>query len=216
MNDSLSQADVLCVLRYEPYSDPQEKTEDIRGCRQKEKRKKIKGGKPIRQTVRWVKPAYAKPDTCMRDMSDTYPRTLERYAGLSSACGWVTTLRRPEAACENAYTRLSSNCLHATTSRKRAFRKAIRPVSAINRDQCPALVPVRAARAPWAIGPGSDGGISPGSCYEPGLKLVHPRRQPAHVSRSGGSCFGCSWTGRPAVSLRDDLGFMDKTRIWFI
>ena len=52
--------------------------------------------------------------------------------------------------------------------------KGIRPGSHTNRDQCLALVPVQAARGPWSIGPGWFGGIRPGSCYEPGLKL--PRR----------------------------------------
>ena len=49
--------------------------------------------------------------------------------------------------------------------------KVIRPGSHTNRDQCLALVPVRAARSPWSIGPGSVGDIRPGSWHEPGPKL---------------------------------------------
>ena len=48
---------------------------------------------------------------------------------------------------------------------------AIRPGSHTNRDQCLALVPVRAARGPWSIGPGSVGGIRPGWWHQPGPKL---------------------------------------------
>ena len=58
----------------------------------------------------------------------------------------------------------------------------------MNGDQCQALVPVRLAIAPWTKGPGSVGGISPGSWYEPGLKL-HWIARGVLQSFSPGSCY---------------------------
>ena len=55
------------------------------------------------------------------------------------------------------------------------------------RDQWGALVPVRLARAPRAIGPRSLRVISPGSWHEPGLKLPRQTRG-VRRSFSSGSC----------------------------
>ena len=77
----------------------------------------------------------------------------------------------------------------------------ISPGSGKNRDQCLPLVPVRAARAPWGIGPSSVGGIGPGSCQEPGPKLQS--RTTWHAAELWSRFVARTGTNTPPLSINN-------------